>query len=108
MKKLAYAFFAVALVAGAGNQTRIFTGTITDTMCGGDHKAMKVNPDSKCVRDCIRMDKTFKYALYDGRKVYTLSDQQTPEQFAGQKVRVEGVLHEKTSIIQVKSIKPAE
>jgi hypothetical protein len=54
------------------------------------------------------MDKRYKYALYDGKKMYTLSDQQTPEKFAAQKVKVTGVLYEKTGIIKVDSIQPAK
>ena len=106
MQKLAALLIAGALAAGAATQT--FTGVITDTMCGKDHAMMKVTPDSKCVVECVRSGS--KYALFDGKNVYVLSDQKTPEQFAGQKVRVTGTLFEKTKILQVDSItadKPA-
>ena len=43
------------------------------------------------------------YALNDGKNVYTLSDQQTPEKFAAQKVKVIGTLDVKTKTIQVDS-----
>ena len=46
-------------------------------------------------------------AFHDGKNLYVLSDQQTPEKFAGGKVRVKGVLYEKTRIIKVDSIEPA-
>ena len=36
--------------------------------------------------------------------MYTLSDQQTPERFAGQRVTVRGVLYPKTNIIKVETI----
>lgn len=52
-------------------------------------------------------DKKIKYALYDGKNVYVLSDQQTPESFAGQRVTVTGALFEKTKIIQVDKIEAA-
>jgi Protein of unknown function (DUF5818) len=48
------------------------------------------------------------YVLYDGKQVYALSDQRTPEQFAAQKVRVTGTLDAKTKTIQVESISAAK
>lgn len=39
-----------------------------------------------------------------GKDVYVLSDRQTPEKFAGQKVKVNGTLFEKTKILKVDSI----
>ncbi len=106
MIRLASLVFAGALVLGAADKTQTFTGVITDTMCGADHKAMNVAPESKCVRDCVRHDKKYKYALFDGKNVYVLSDQETPEKFAAQKVKVTGVLYEKTKIIKVGKIEP--
>jgi hypothetical protein len=35
------------------------------------------------------------YVLYDGKNVYELSDQKTPEKFAAQKVRVTWTLDSK-------------
>jgi len=102
MTKVLSFLFAGALLAGAASQT--FTGVITDTMCGKDHAMMKVAPDSKCVVECVKSDKNTKYALFDGKNVYVLSDQKTPEQFAGKKVTVIGTLQEKTRILQVDSI----
>ena len=48
------------------------------------------------------------YVLYDGKNVYTLSDQRTPEKFAAQKVRVIGTLDAKTKTIHVDSIVAAQ
>jgi len=45
------------------------------------------------------------YVLFDGKSAYTLSDQKTPEKFAGKKATVKGTLHVKTSTIRVDSIK---
>src|ERR1039458_7606422 len=100
MKKLAALLTAGALAAAAASQT--FTGIITDSMCGKDHAMMKVTPDSKCVTECVKHG--YKYALYDGKTAYVLSDQKTPEQFAGQKVKVTGTLNEKTKILKLDSI----
>lgn len=107
MKKLGATLLAAAALAAAASQ-QTFVGVITDTMCGADHKAMHISPESKCVRDCVRMDKKVKYALYDGKNVYTLSDQQTPEAFAAQKVKITGKLFEKTKILQVDKIEAAK
>ncbi len=104
MKTLFAAVLSAAVLATAAEQPRSFTGVITDSMCGADHKAMNVSPDSKCVLECVRHGS--KYALLVGNNVYTLSDQQTPEKFAAQKVRVTGVLNEKTKTLQVSKIEP--
>jgi len=88
------------LAAAAGPQT--FNGVITDTMCGANHKPMNVTPDSKCVLECVKHGS--KYALLTGNNVYVLSDQQTPEKFAAQKVKVTGVLYGKTKILKVDKI----
>ena len=105
MKKLA----AIILCASFSLAAETFTGVITDTMCGADHSHMGIKPDSKCVVECVRMDpKRYKYALWDGAKLYTLSDQQTPEKFAAKKVKITGVLFEKTGIIRVDKIEAAK
>ena len=105
MKHLILSLLAVAALSAAqGKQT--FTGTITDNMCAkAGHSQMRMGPtDAECTIACIRAhDAT--YVLYDGKDVYTLSDQQTPEKFAAQKVRVIGTLDAKTKTIQVDSIR---
>jgi hypothetical protein len=105
MKKLILTVFAAA-AAAAAQQT--FTGVITDTMCGRDHKHMGIAPSEKCVRECVKSGKQYKYALHDGKKLYVLSDQQTPEKFAAKKVTVTGTLYEKTGIIKVDKIEAAK
>lgn len=92
----------------AASQARTFTGVITDTMCGKDHAHMNVQPNEKCVRECVRSSKEHKYALLSDGKVYRLSDQKAPEKYAAKKVKVTGTLYEKTGIIKVDSIQPAE
>jgi len=103
MKNLTLVLFAAAtLLAGGSSQT--FNGTITDSMCVANHAMMRVTPDAKCVRECAKAGNGVKFVLYDGKNVYKLSDQQTPGQFAGQKVKVTGTLFAKTGIIQVERI----
>jgi hypothetical protein len=108
MKYLSWSLLAVAALSAApGKQT--FTGIITDDMCGkAGHSQMRMGPtDADCTIACISAHGA-TYVLYDGREVYTLSDQRTPEQFAAQRVRVTGPLDAKTKTIQVESIRAAK
>jgi hypothetical protein len=104
MKKLNVVLLFAAAMSFAGGQPQTFTGTISDSMCVANHAMMHVTPDAKCVRECAKAGSGVKYVLYDGKNVYKLSDQQTPEQFAGQRVKVTGTLFERTGIIQVGKI----
>ncbi len=89
----------------AAPASKTYIGTITDSMCVRDHSAMGVAPADKCVRDCVQHSKDTKLVLVvDKTHVYTLSDQETPLKFAAQKVRVTGVLYEKTNVLKVESI----
>ena len=105
MNKLGIILFAAA-TSFAGAATQTFTGVITDAMCGNNHAMMKITPEPKCVRECVKGGS--KYALFDGKNAYKLSDQQTPEKFAGQKVKITGTLFAKTGVIEVKSIEAAK
>ncbi len=58
------------------------------------------------VRACISAHSA-SYVLYDGKDAYTLSDQEAPEKFAGQKVTVVGALDANTKTIKVESITAA-
>jgi hypothetical protein len=98
--------FAAAATLFAGGASQSFTGTITDSMCVGNHAAMKMGTDAKCVVACVKASRNVKYVLYDGKNVYKLSDQQTPERFAAQKVKVTGELQAGT--IQVTEIEGAK
>mgnify|MGYP001115207497 CR=1 FL=1 len=106
MKRLFAVLLSAGLLAVAADQ-QTFVGVVTDTMCGADHKHMGITPDSKCVRDCVRLHKGVKYALYDGKNLYVLSDQKTPEAFAAQKVKITGKLFAKTRILRVDKIEAA-
>jgi type 1 fimbria pilin len=95
---------AIAVLSAApGKQT--FTGTVTDSMCTtADHSQMKMGPtDADCTKACVSIHGA-TYVLYDGKNVYELSDQKTPEKFAAKKVTVTGTLDAKTKTIQVDSI----
>jgi hypothetical protein len=103
MKTIAIFLGTAALLVSAPAQ-RTFTGVITDRMCGADHAMMNVKPDSKCVRECVKAGSA--YALIQAGKVYTLSNAKAADAFAGQKVKVAGVLDEKAGVIAVDSISP--
>ncbi len=108
MKHLISRLLAVAALSAApGKQT--FTGIITDDMCGkAGHSQMRMGPtDAECTMACISAHGA-TYVLYDGKEVYTLSDQRAAEQFAAQRVRVTGTLEAKTRTIQVESIRAAK
>ena len=83
-------FLVVGLVIGAlalAQGKRSFTGKITDSMCAtADHSQMRMGPtDGECTIACVEAHGA-SYVLYDGKKAYTLSDQKTPEKFAGKMV----------------------
>jgi hypothetical protein len=100
---LAGAALSAALFANPAQQT--FIGVITDSMCPkGDHSQMQMGAtDADCTAACISVHGA-EYVLYDGKAVYTLSDQKTPGKFAGKKVKVLGTLDAKSKKIQVDSI----
>ena len=93
----------------AAQSKQTFTGTITDNICARNgHSQMRMGPtDADCVNACVSAHGE-AYVLYDGKDVYMLSDQQTPEKFAAQRVRVTGTLDAKTRTIRVESITAAK
>jgi hypothetical protein len=108
MRLAILALLVIAVLAAAPGKQN-FTGTITDSMCSdGDHSHMKMGPtDAECTKACVTIHGA-SYVLYDGKNSYTLSDQKTPEKFAGKKVTVTGTLDAKTKTIQVDSIAAAK
>jgi hypothetical protein len=100
----------LALAAiSAGQGSRTFTGVITDSECStADHSHMRMGPtDAECVTACVS-EHGGTYVLVDGKNIYALSDQKTPEQFAARKVTITGTLDAKRNTIQVDAIRPAK
>jgi hypothetical protein len=97
-------FFGILILAAlvAAPEKQKFTGVVTDSMCSSaDHKGMRMGPtDAECTVACVLAHGAL-YVLYDGKEVYTLSDQTTPEKFAGKKVTVTGTLDTKTKTIHM-------
>jgi len=108
MKPSILGLAAIAVFAVAADQ-HTFTGVITDSMCArADHSHMQMGPtDAECTIACVQVHDAI-YVLFDGKAAYTLSDQKTPEKFAGKKVTVKGTLNAKTNTIQVDSIAAAK
>ncbi len=106
MKKIALSLAAAAVMLAADGPLTI-TGTITENMCGGDHKAMNMGPDAKCIAECVK-SMGAKYALWDGTTVYELSDQKGAAKFVARKVNVSGTVDAKAKTIQVVSITAAK
>jgi hypothetical protein len=106
MKPLILGVFVIAALAPPARQ--VFTGTITDSMCANaDHSSMRMGPTAgECTKACVE-EHDAKFVLYDGKEAYGLSDQRTPEKFAGRKVTVQGTLDARTRTIQVDSIAAA-
>jgi len=93
----------------AAPASRVFTGIITDSMCAtADHSGMRMGPtDAECTIACVNAHDA-QYVLFDGKSAWVLSDQQTPEKFAGKKVTVTGSADDKTKTIKVDSIAAAK
>ena len=107
MKLLRLGLLAFATLQAAPGK-RMFTGTITDSMCANaDHAPMRMGPtDAECTVACID-EHGATYVLFDGKNVYTLSNQRAPEKFAAQNVTVIGTLDARTKTIEVDSITAA-
>ena len=91
MAVLAGAALAAAPASPPKQQT--LTGIISDDMCAeAGHASMRMGPtDAECTIACVDAHGV-PLVLVVGRDVYTLSDQQLPRKFAGQRVRVTGTI----------------
>lgn len=120
MRKIAIGVVTSFVLLGAGfavAKDKTFTGEIYDSQCAkeGSHAMMLAkegmagkenDPMAKtmCAKNCVKMGG--KYVLFNAatKTVYELDDQQKPEQFAGQKVKVTGTLDKTTKTIHVSKI----
>jgi hypothetical protein len=63
--------------------------------------------DAACTLACVSAHDAM-FVLYDGQNTtYMLSDQRTPQEFAGRKVKIVGTLDESRKMIQVDSVTDA-
>jgi len=108
-----FTFLCVALLLGASLSfvktakaaARTFVGNISDSMCGLKHM-MPGQSDKDCTLECVKAGSKYVLADVANGKVYQLSDQKKPQEFAGQKVKVIGTL--KGDTISVTAIEPAK
>jgi len=77
-----------------------WTGTITDSKCGG-----KTHPPD-CAEKCVK--KGAKWALYSpaDKQTYILSNQEEAAKMANQEVTVKGKLDSEKKTIEVSSMEP--
>jgi hypothetical protein len=109
MKKFTFSILGLLLAVGFSlaapgkDAAKTFVGSIGDSMCGAKHM-MAGESDKDCTLECVKGGS--KFILIDpSGKIYQLSDQKKPEQFAGAKVTVSGTL--KGDTISVTSIAAA-
>ena len=110
MKKLTYLGLALFLAAGMSiaapknaGKGKTFVGDISDKMCGAKHGMGGSAQD--CTLKCVEGGSKFVLSTPKG-KIYDLSDQDKPKEFAGQKVKVTGTLDGDS--IQVTTIEAAK
>ncbi len=92
-----------ANLASLNDDTGTFIGTITDTICGP--KPM----DAQCVRTCVRSGAGARYALYDGQRLYNLTEhdeQGLVARYAAQRVKIRGNLDGTAGSLKVVAIQP--
>jgi len=106
MKRFTLPVLALLLAASLSfavpgkDAAKTFVGSIGDSMCGAKHM-MPGESDKDCTLGCVKEGAKYILIEPDG-KIYQLSDQKTPQQFAGAKVKVTGTLSGDT--ISVSSI----
>lgn len=113
MRVLTYVVLPLLLLAGFGLATpqqprknkasKTFIGEISDSPCGLKH-TMFGGSAKQCTLKCVEMGAKFVLADASNNKVYQLHDQETPQKFAGERVRITGTYDPKTNTIYVASI----
>ena len=98
---------SLAIAALAADKPQVFTGKVSDAMCGASH--MMAGEASACVHECV--NKGSKYALVVGDKVYTLDTSDKTalarlDKLADQQAKVTGQAN--GDIIAVSSVAPAK
>jgi hypothetical protein len=100
---------------GPGAQPSLnLVGEIMDSRCAidGSHEKMTRQNGLKnakdCTLQCARSGGSFVLFDPETKTVYQLDDQQKPEPFAGQRVRISGTYDEPSKTMHIESIQSAE
>jgi hypothetical protein len=102
-----------------GGDEKVFTGEIGDTQCAMNvhsldksHREMlKVKSVGKTAADCTLYcikNRGGRFVLQNKDKVYRLDKPELVEPYAGQKVRVLGILDPQTETIEVHRVDPLQ
>ena len=95
-------------------RTLNLVGEIMDSRCAidGSHDKMikqhKKKNAKDCTLQCAKTGGSFVLIDPDTKTVYQLDDQQKPEKFAGQRVRISGTYDEPSKTMHIESIESAE
>jgi hypothetical protein len=117
--KLSVLILASAFAATASAQAKkeTFTGEIADSSCAYNvhslsrsHKEMQKSKEwgttaADCTRRCVQKFGA-SYVLVHKNDVYRLAEQDLAEKFAGQQVKIEGILEDPSKPIHIESIEP--
>ena len=88
---------------GSSAAPKVFTGIVSDSMCGAQHMA-KDKSAAECTRKCVKVG--MKYALVVEKKAYTLEGHEAElDKVTGLKATVKGKVSGET--IAVQSVVPA-
>lgn len=100
-----------------GTAEKVYKGEISDSQCAfGVHSLHRShdemiamghagNTPAECTRYCVNY-RGGRYVLETKHDVFKLDNQELAEKFAGQPVKLTGILDTKTNTIQVKKIEP--
>lgn len=115
---LAASFPAISVArqqqAPDSQRSLILVGEIMDSRCAidGSHEKMMRRNGLKnakdCTLECAKTGGSFVLIDPDTKTVYQLDNQQKPEPFAGQRVRVSGRYDEPSKTMHIESIESAE
>jgi hypothetical protein len=117
MKKLAPGLVASIVLLGVGfaaQKESTFSGEISDRYCvkANSHDEMMKRHNAATTKECIPacVKAGGAYVLYDAatKTMYELDDQQKPERFAEQKVKVTGTYDKATNKIHVIDIQASK
>jgi len=116
MKRFAMALVASTILLGAAfasPKDKTFSGEITDRFCqkANSHEEMMKKHNASNIKDCMVacVKAGGKFVLFNAatKTIYLLDDQQKPEKFVGQKVKITGTYDQATDILHVTNIQPA-